>query len=318
LTRLHVYGLGDDETEFLSLSESHILPKDKPLCFYFDYIKSYPLDKKSVKVLILREPRVVLPSQYSRRKIKEFDLVISMGHKRARDMSLKYTVAFPYEMPRRLPYNPSNSRVNSVVLINSNKFGSIAESNYGLRRLAIKEFQKTSFGISLYGPNWRLGKLIELRKRLYSLRDTVLSGMKPSLKETFSGFSETFFSWKGESSDKLTTLSKYRFALVIENQSDYVSEKLLDSIFAGCIPIYIGPEFEGKYEVLEGTVIRISKEELRASRLEEKLTDSDLNKIARNILTLQGKEDFWLALSKQRVFSSILDFTAKFNLNSKT
>jgi hypothetical protein len=37
-------------------------------------------------------------------------------------------------------------------------------------------------------------------------------------------------------------MSKYRYALVIENSAEYMSEKLMEALFAGCIPIYVGPD----------------------------------------------------------------------------
>jgi hypothetical protein len=36
-------------------------------------------------------------------------------------------------------------------------------------------------------------------------------------------------------------MSKYKFALVIENDRSFISEKLFDALFAGCVPIYVGP-----------------------------------------------------------------------------
>ena len=36
-------------------------------------------------------------------------------------------------------------------------------------------------------------------------------------------------------------MSFYRLCLVIENWPYYVSEKLFDALFAGCIPVYVGP-----------------------------------------------------------------------------
>jgi carbamoylphosphate synthase small subunit len=42
--------------------------------------------------------------------------------------------------------------------------------------------------------------------------------------------------------DKIGILSKYRVSLVIENEMTYLSEKLFDAWFAGCIPVYVGPE----------------------------------------------------------------------------
>jgi hypothetical protein len=47
---------------------------------------------------------------------------------------------------------------------------------------------------------------------------------------------------RGAAADKLEVLAKYRFCLVIENTRfpGYISEKLFDCFFAGCVPIYCG------------------------------------------------------------------------------
>jgi alpha(1,3/1,4) fucosyltransferase len=48
--------------------------------------------------------------------------------------------------------------------------------------------------------------------------------------------------YRGPIADKLALLSSYRFGLAIENTRfpGYVSEKLFDCFFAGCIPVYDG------------------------------------------------------------------------------
>jgi len=54
-------------------------------------------------------------------------------------------------------------------------------------------------------------------------------------------------SYKGSCGDKIATLSGYRFALCFENTQieGYVTEKIFDCFFAGCIPIYFGaPDIE--------------------------------------------------------------------------
>jgi hypothetical protein len=63
----------------------------------------------------------------------------------------------------------------------------------------------------------------------------------------FSGAKLWFQSYpqsKGIVNDKLATMSSYKYALVIENSQEYMSEKLFDAFFAGCIPIYVGPKVE--------------------------------------------------------------------------
>jgi hypothetical protein len=46
----------------------------------------------------------------------------------------------------------------------------------------------------------------------------------------------------GEVEDKRMVISMYKYCLVIENSSEYLSEKIFDALLSGCIPIYIGPE----------------------------------------------------------------------------
>ena len=61
-----------------------------------------------------------------------------------------------------------------------------------------------------------------------------------------SGFRKTkFSSYRGKVSSKVETLQKYRFSICYENikgQKGYITEKLFDCFFAGCVPIYWGAE----------------------------------------------------------------------------
>jgi hypothetical protein len=59
----------------------------------------------------------------------------------------------------------------------------------------------------------------------------------------------------GPVADKLQTASNYKFALVIENSGDYMSEKLFDALFSGCLPIYVGAPVE-TYGIPKNLVIQ--------------------------------------------------------------
>jgi hypothetical protein len=61
------------------------------------------------------------------------------------------------------------------------------------------------------------------------------------LSEAFSHFFYKYPEYIGRVDDKFNAFSKYKYALIIENEADYVSEKLFDAIAAGCVPIYVGP-----------------------------------------------------------------------------
>lgn len=87
----------------------------------------------------------------------------------------------------------------------------------------------------LYGSGWevsppRFGKIGRLWHRM-ALRWARLTGYK------------AFSSYRGKVPSKLETLKKYRFAVCYENVKDlpgYITEKIFDCFFAGCVPIYWG------------------------------------------------------------------------------
>ncbi len=57
-------------------------------------------------------------------------------------------------------------------------------------------------------------------------------------------------SYKGKVDNKKETLEKYRFAICYENARDisgYITEKIFDCFFAGCIPVYWGANNITKY-----------------------------------------------------------------------
>jgi len=56
---------------------------------------------------------------------------------------------------------------------------------------------------------------------------------------------QPFPSYRGEIEDKLTIYRKTKFAYCYENVADlpdYISEKIFDCLFAGCIPVYWGSQ----------------------------------------------------------------------------
>jgi len=64
-------------------------------------------------------------------------------------------------------------------------------------------------------------------------------GVMPTLANLPFAFDEPF-SFKGIAGNKLEVLSSYHASLVIENDSSSLSEKLVDCILAGTIPVYVG------------------------------------------------------------------------------
>jgi hypothetical protein len=51
-------------------------------------------------------------------------------------------------------------------------------------------------------------------------------------------------------------ISAYKYSVVIENEASYVSEKLFEALFAGCIPKYVGPNLR-EFDFPAGLVIEV-------------------------------------------------------------
>jgi hypothetical protein len=59
----------------------------------------------------------------------------------------------------------------------------------------------------------------------------------------------------GSVEDKIQAMEEYQVALVIENSQEYITEKLFDAFFAGCIPVYVGPDLE-KFDIPRHLYVR--------------------------------------------------------------
>jgi hypothetical protein len=135
----------------------------------------------------------------------------------------------------------------------------IKGSLYSLRRDVVEAVAANfpDFNVSLAGTSWARGRKYILESNLRSLFLALLSGNFPDLK----GFSRRVKSYPnlklvGPVDDGLDFLSRATFAIVIENEATYVTEKLPNAILAGCVPIYCGPKLEN-FEIPSGVCIQV-------------------------------------------------------------
>jgi hypothetical protein len=108
-----------------------------------------------------------------------------------------------------------------LVSITSGKFQTFEGSLYTERIRAIKHFQRACPDqFDMFGTGWQhhgLGALFSTHR--------------------------LFPSYKGPVESKHRTMRQYRFAICYENTSNlagYVSEKIMDPLRCGCVPIYLG------------------------------------------------------------------------------
>ena len=101
---------------------------------------------------------------------------------------------------------------------------SLKQELYSLRLSAIEYFHSIP-GFDLYGRNWD--------KKLFGIPNKQYLAAKKC--------------YKGVVSNKVETLSNYRFSLCFENAvyAGYITEKIFDCFYATCVPIYFGaPDIE--------------------------------------------------------------------------
>jgi hypothetical protein len=233
-------------------------------------------DRKNIpgkfKVLILWEPESVLPWQYSSKILKKFDLVIPASPWRARSLGLNNFIFHPCALQK---YTFDESKRNmSIAMVNASKFSANGKSLYGFRRRASKYLYESQVGYDLFGQNWNMSKLKELRERLWSIRKEIQARKIPNFIEAFSYFNYKYPEYKGGIEDKYQTLSRYKFSLVIENEADWITEKIFDAISAGTVPIYFGPSL-AEFPILDNCTISLpinfeSLEKIKTKEIQSK------------------------------------------------
>jgi hypothetical protein len=120
--------------------------------------------------------------------------------------------------------------------MSANKFSWVAGEQYSLRR----KIYALQAHLDVYGPGWdmSLDKII-----LMALKEALIAiwGRSRISLATLASLTAKPINSLGPAANKLNTLSRYKASLVVENSPEYMSEKLLEAMLAGTIPVYVGP-----------------------------------------------------------------------------
>lgn len=187
-------------------------------------------------ILIRHEPLEVLPANYDLHFLSLFDLVIDCGLDPSKSRN---SILRPQFWPSNENPNAIERDHNRFVLVNSNQLGLIRGELYSLRRHCIYELPQ----VDLYGRDWNIGywkKVIEMSFRIVQL-------LKYRRLPNISSARYWFRHPKNKIAspiEKFDVMSRYKTALVIENSLNFMTEKIFDALFSGCIPIYVGPPVE--------------------------------------------------------------------------
>lgn len=245
-------------------------------------------------VLIRLEPAAVFPSQFLPKVEKLYGLIFTPG-----------SVMIDQETGRHWPYyfnvnpltpNKLHSDLKSIVesitkegtfdfnlwksrsltmsLVASNKVSPIRENNYRLRRRLARTLPSSV--LTIYGGLWKGSFLERVKHRVGVLRFAIKSGVTPNLVEIYGGLLRNFESAMGKVGNKHTVIRESKFSLVIENNNSYVSEKLIDALIGGSIPIYIGGDFS-LTGIPKGAVVTGLTNAAEILSFVENVSDSDVS-----------------------------------------
>lgn len=253
---------------FLGDNGFQLCPINKPVPSIYlalDYSrKAFRRVKKKVpkerRILVTLEPKAVNPAQYTRRVRDKFGQIIVLSPLQVVDPN--DLVHYPgYLSPDRLVQARKLENLNKVQgavgLVNANKFSFVPSSQYVLRHKAIKKLAHAGVTVNLGGANWSRGAfwqvLAQTKCLIYQL------GLFAPLK--LANFymplaRNSSILFHGPVGDHIKFLGCNEFALVIENDPDYLSEKLINAILAGSVPIYCGAPL-GLYGIPESVALSV-------------------------------------------------------------
>jgi hypothetical protein len=196
------------------------------------------------------EPEVVLPTRFGRKLRNSFGTIVSVG--RSGNHS-DFDVNWP-QYWKTVSNQTSNRDGTKVAMVAGNKLSFIPGEQYSLRRECAFEIPE----ISLFGTDWDSSKKVRFRKLVIEVISAIRMGYFPRLASAKWWFKKNA-DWQGAPTNKAQTLELFKFSLVIENSSEYLTEKIFDSFFAGCIPIYVGPSLK-QYGIPDSLAIAVLPE----------------------------------------------------------
>lgn len=189
---------------------------------------------KPIYLLICESP-ALRPDNWKRANHAPFRKVFTWSPGLA-DGNKYIRMRLPFKLPDFSPYAPSQAP-KFCCLIASQKYSWVREELYSERVRAIRWFEKNHADeFDLYGQRW---------DRFFFQRK--MSILNPVLNEIYKRCPwlprrRLFPSARGSIAAKRDILPRYRFSICYENASypGWLTEKMLDPMFVGCVPIYLG------------------------------------------------------------------------------
>ena len=185
--------------------------------------------------LIMNESPLIRSSNFDKEKHKYFKKIFTWNDDLV-DNKKYFKYNYSFIIPKKIPKFYDKSKL--CCLIVGNKDSNHSKELYSERKKLIRWYEANHLeDFDLYGVGWN-----EFRFKGFKLIKAF--NRIPLVKKImFKYFGEYYPSYKGIVVNKFETMQEYKFAFCYENIKDvpgYITEKMLDAMLAGCVPIYWG------------------------------------------------------------------------------
>lgn len=208
-------------------------PFDSEIVIFFGLPNGTPLPNHPCMHLIRFESNIVAPSEWDTEVLKPFRSIFTWDDSLI-DNKTYFKINFPIRIPEYIRLGLDHKK-KFCALIAGNKRNSFPNELYSKRVDTIRWFEAYHPELfDLFGTGWDSGFL-----------EPIVGFVPPSIHRwlRLPTRRKPFPSYRGAIESKIEVLERYRFNICYENAyglPGYMTEKLFDSFFAGCIPIYWG------------------------------------------------------------------------------
>lgn len=208
-------------------------PEESDIIIYNDIHSSLPQKGEiSHSYLLLFEPEIIIPKNWDKKVHKYFKKIFTWNDDYIDNVKY-FKFNYSYLFPSQIDFVEYNKK-KLCVMVAGNRSSKHKNELYSERLKAIEWFERNHPAeFDLYGFNWS--------KYIFSGNKFIerLNNMEILQKV----FAKNRASYKGIIENKKEIFRNYKFAICYENISNvngYITEKIFDCFFSGCIPIYWG------------------------------------------------------------------------------
>jgi len=194
------------------------------------------------RTLAVLESRVNDPFPFSNVAETKYGCITFASH--VDNRNCRPIFGWPWNVPR---FSPMPHRQPRIAFVQANKFSSLQGEMYSLRRQIVRESLRALLPLDIYGGNWGNSMLQNISSAITSdlfrlFQSVTCRTYLRGSRNRYSALDTRRLGTITRIENKFEMLSKYRYSLVIENDLEYVSEKIRDSLGCGCITFYLGPQ----------------------------------------------------------------------------